>query len=366
MAHCPSCKIGLQTVRQREGVYYYCSQCNGRAVTLPQIRRLTGDRFASGLVRKMNTATQLSWRGCPFCLSPMKSFEISDPPITIESCKPCVTLWFEAGKFEELPEGILESPDELLMTALEAEAKHKMEHQALMGEEYTADPPDELWKWIPACLGLPVKYYGAEMTRRPWTLWTLSAIIFIVSVCAFPDLEEVVKNYGMIPAQALRYGGATFFTSFFLHGGWGHLLGNLYFFVLFGGEVENFLGWWRFLALVFSATIVGHLFHIVGDPRSDMPCIGASGGISGVLIFYACQFPRARLAFFFWFLPRSGWVRVPAWAAFALWFLLQLWGAMMQMTGFSSVSSLAHIGGVTTGFVLWLTWRKLGEKTAES
>jgi membrane associated rhomboid family serine protease len=184
-----------------------------------------------------------------------------------------------------------------------------------------------------------------------------------VSVWAFFNLDSAVENFGMVPAHAFRYGGATFITSFFLHGGWMHLLGNLYFFLLFGGEVEDFLGRRRFLLLVFLATVVGHLFHICGDPRSDLPCIGASGGISGVLVFYACQFPRARLGFFFWFLRGLGWVRVPAWAVFGLWLLLQLRGALYQMHGFSSVSSLAHIGGVTTGFLLWLAWRKLQTKS---
>lgn len=367
MATCPTCKIGLQTVRQREGLYYYCSQCNGRAVTVPQIRRVTGDRFASGLVRRMNTATEVSWRECPFCLAPMRSFVISDPPITLESCKPCVTIWFEAGKFEVLPEGVLESPEELLMTAAEAEAKHKMEQEWALGEEYTADePPDEVWKWIPAFLGFPVKYYSPEISRRPWATWILSAVIFLVSVCTFQNLETVADNFGTVPSHAFRYGGATFITEFFLHAGWMHLLGNLYFFLLFGGEVEDFLGWWRFLILIFSATVVGNIFYVVSDVHSEIPGIGASGGISGVLMFYACKFPKARLGIFLWFWRALGWIRIPAFAAFFLWFLLQLLGAMEQIYGFGRVNSLAHLGGVTMGFVLWLAWKNLGQKkTAE-
>lgn len=351
-------------MRQREGLYYYCSECKGRAVTVPQIRRMAGDRFASALVRKMNTAKEVSSRACPFCSGAMKSFEVSDPPYTLDSCKPCVTVWFDAGKFEELPEGVLESPEELLMTALEAEAKHKMEQQAMMGEGYVVDPPDQVWKWIPACLGFPVKYHDTEMSRRPWTTWTLSALIFFVSISTFPNLEEAVQNFGLIPAHAFRYGGVTFLTSFFLHAGWGHLLGNLYFFILFGGEVECCLGWWRFLVLIFSADFVGNLFDFVGDPRSDMPTIGASAGISGVLIFYACQFPRARIAFFVWWLwwlwlrGLSCWIRLPAWVLFCLWFLLQLRGALIQMSGRGTVASLAHVGGIAMGFLLWLAWRK--------
>lgn len=361
MATCPTCKIHLQTVRQREGLYYYCDQCNGRAVTVPQIRRMAGDRFASGLIRKVNTATRVSWLSCPFCECPMKSFDVSDPPVTLDSCKPCVTVWFEAGKFEVLPEGVIESPDSLLLTATEAEAKYKMQQQAALGEEILTDPPDATWKWVPAALGFPVKYYDAEISCRPWAMWTLSLIITIVSVCAFFDLRSAVDNFGMVPAHALRYGGLTLLTSFFLHAGVLHLVGNMYFFLLFGGEVEGFLGWRRFLILIFSSTIVGHLFHIMGNPHSHIPCIGASGGISGVLVFFACQFPRARIAIFWWLLwfrGRSGWIRLPAWTAFILWFLLQLFGILKQSLGISHVAYLAHIGGVATGFALWLLWRK--------
>ena len=369
MANCPTCRIALQTVRQREGLYYYCGQCSGRAVTVPQIRRMTGDRFASGLVRKMNTAIQTSWRSCPFCESPMKSFDVSDPPVTLDSCKPCVMVWFEAGKFEVLPEGVLESPDSILLTAAEAEAKRKLQQQSALGEEILTDPPDEAWKWIPAALGFPVKYYDAEESGRPWATWSLSAIIFIVSVCAFSNLRYMVQNFGLIPAHALRYGGLTFLTSFFLHAGIMHLVGNLYFFLLFGGEVEGVLGWWRFLVLIFASDFIGNMFDFVGDPRSDMPTIGASAGISGVLVFFACQFPRARIAIFWWWLlwrGHSGWIRLPAWTLFGVWFLLQIFGALNQMSGHGTVASLAHLGGVAAGLAFWFLWRKRPEATVEN
>ncbi|MGH7980947.1 MAG: hypothetical protein ACREE6_16340, partial [Limisphaerales bacterium] len=174
MANCPTCKIGLQTVRQREGIYYHCSQCDGRAVTMPQIRRMTGDRFASGLMRKVATAIRASLRTCPFCQGQMHSFDVLNPPITLDSCKPCVTVWFEAGKFEELPEGVTESADSLLAQAAEAEAKWRMEQQSAAEGNVSAGPPDQAWKWIPAFLGLPVKYNNAERAGRPWATWSLS------------------------------------------------------------------------------------------------------------------------------------------------------------------------------------------------
>jgi membrane associated rhomboid family serine protease len=358
MANCPKCGIALETIRQRDGVYYYCYQCHGRAVTVSQIRRTAGDKFASGLVRKINKATEASERPCPFCHAPMRIVEIYQPEARLDTCKPCTAVWFDAGVFEELPEGVIDSPDNILLSAAEAEAQWKIQERLRL-DERTDSGPDEDWKWIPAALGLPVKYDTPEMTTWPWALWGLSLVITIVSLYAMTDLEDMVNDFGMIPAEVWRYGGLTLLTSFFLHAGLMHLVGNLYFFLVFGGNVEDYLGRWRFLALVFLSALVGDVFHIMLNPHSTEPCIGASGGISGVLVFFALEFPRARLGFFSW---RWGWIRIPAWGGFVLWFLLQLFGIAMQRAGLSQVSSMAHVGGVTTGFLLWLWWRKLGPK----
>jgi membrane associated rhomboid family serine protease len=363
MANCPNCGIYLQTVRNRDGIYSHCSQCDGRAVTFPQIRRTTGDRYLSSLIRQVRCATQISTRACPFCQTAMKNFLLSNPPVTLDGCMSCTMVWFDTGKFEQLPEGVAETPEDAMFRAFESEAKWKIEQQQKLDRGLSNDPPDEAWKWIPAMLGMPVKFDSVEMSRRPWATWALSAIIAFISICAFTDLQDAVDNFGFIPAEAWRYGGATFLTSFFLHGGIFHLIGNLYFFILFGGEVEEFLGHWRFLALIFLSALVGDFFHLFGNLHSDIPCIGASGGISGVLVFYALKFPGARLAFFWW---RLGWIQLPAWSAFVLWLLLQLVGLYLQKAGLSHVSSMAHVGGVVTGFALWLWWRKLGLKKEQN
>ena len=130
----------------------------------------------------------------------------------------------------------------------------------------------------------------------------------------------------------------------------------MYFFLLFAGEVEDFLGWWRFLALVFLSAIVGDVFHLLGDPHSENPTIGASGGIAGVMAFFAFQFPKAKLGFFVWWW-RWGWIRLPAWVAFFLWLLIQSIVLWEQMNGLGHVSAMAHFGGVATGIMLWLVWR---------
>jgi membrane associated rhomboid family serine protease len=288
----------------------------------------------------------------------MKQFQIAEPALTLDACRPCGVVWFDAEEFEAVPEGVVETPDELILRGREAEATWKLEQLAEQARREAAnsgDPPDEAWKWLPAFLGLPVKLDDAGLRCWPWVTWSVSATITAVSIWAFFDLKEAIQQFGLIPEQAWRYGGITLLTSFFLHGGAWHLVSNLYFFLLFGDSVEDFLGRRRFALLLLLSTLAGNALHVMADPRSEVPCIGASGGISGVLVFYALEFPRARLGFLFrW----HYWINLPAWGAFAVWMLLQFWGAYKQVGGFGQVSSLAHLGGVAAGIVMWLCWRK--------
>jgi len=227
------------------------------------------------------------------------------------------------------------------------------------GSDFDSGAPEESWKQIAAFLGLPVEFDAPEEQQRPWTTWLLAAAVICASFLAFPHLREVVQCFGLIPAQATRLDGLTFITSFFLHAGIIHLAGNMYFLLAFGHAVENFLRPLRYLAVIALAAIIGDLAHIAFDPHSQIPCIGASGGIAGVITFYALNFPRMRLAFlmrwgFVWF----RWIRLPAWFVFVLWILFQLMGALEQKAGMSSVSSAAHLGGAAVGVVAWIVWRR--------
>ena len=129
--------------------------------------------------------------------------------------------------------------------------------------------------------------------------------------------------------------------------------------------MEDLLRPFRYFVLIALAAFIGDLAHIAADPHSQIPCVGASGGIAGVITFYALKFPHVRLAFlmrwgFVWF----RWIRFPAWFALVLWILFQLIGAWEQKAGISSVSAFAHLGGAAVGLVAWLLWR--GTKNDET
>jgi len=269
----------------------------------------------------------------------------------LDACRPCNLVWFDASEFEAIPEKPLPKPDELTLRGAEVLAVHKAE---LLAERARAEDvmPDEQWKWVAGFLGMPVELDSPGLTRLPWVTWSLSAAIAFVSILAFSDIHEIAEEFGIIPDSALRYGGFTFVSSFFLHAGMWHLVSNLYFFLVFGGKVEDYLGRARFGWLILASTVGGDVLDFLFDPHSTVPSIGASGGISGVLAFYALEFPRARLAFAW----RFQWFALPAWVAFSAWIFLQMITAAEQVHGMSKISGLAHLGGAAVGFAWWLKW----------
>jgi membrane associated rhomboid family serine protease len=291
---------------------------------------------------------------------------------TLDVCRRCHLLWFDPREFEQVPavprvaglpaarvaatapaQAASPSPAAPLSpAAVEIVAVERARAEAARLEAGQVGP-DVWWQWIPGLLGLPVEV-GSRVERVPWATWLLAVVIALVSIAAFTDLRRAVGVFGLIPAQADRYLGLTLLTSFFLHGGMMHLAGNLYYLLLFGDNVEDYLGHRRFLLLVALAAFVGAVAHVAFDPRSDVPVIGASGGISGLVEFYGATFPRAKMIFLIWF----RWMRVPAYAFLGFWLLLQILTAWQQISGLTSVSALAHLGGVAVGAWFWLIWRQ--------
>src|SRR5262245_33076337 len=105
MPNCPVCKVSLRAMREREGVYFACGRCGGRGVTVPQIGRFAGDRFAAHILRHVNHAVAFSDRMCPFCGKPMRRFTNAEPRISLDACRPCTLVWFDPKEFEAIPEG---------------------------------------------------------------------------------------------------------------------------------------------------------------------------------------------------------------------------------------------------------------------
>lgn len=146
------------------------------------------------------------------------------------------------------------------------------------------------------------------------------------------------------------------FTSMFLHGGWFHLLGNVWFLWVFGNNVEDSMGHLRFLLFYVVCGLAAAAAQIGVNPGSVIPMVGASGAISGIMGAYIVLYPRVRvhmLVVLVFFITR---ITVPAWAMLGYWFLLQILGGIpaLEQEG-GGVAFWAHAGGFVAGMVLiWL------------
>lgn len=168
-----------------------------------------------------------------------------------------------------------------------------------------------------------------------------------------PDLNRFIVRHGMVPDQ-LQY--LTLLTSMFLHGGWLHLIGNMWFLWVYGRNVEDIMGSARFFVFYILCGLAAALLHIFFNPYSRLPTIGASGAIAGVMGAYLIKFPHARIITLvpvFIFITT---LELPAVLVLLMWFAIQFFSGVGSL-GQSQVSSggiawFAHIGGFVAGMLL--------------
>ncbi|MFP4327661.1 MAG: rhomboid family intramembrane serine protease [Paracoccaceae bacterium] len=204
--------------------------------------------------------------------------------------------------------------------------------------------------------------------RVPYVTYALivaNILVFLGYFQLFQDayaINRFFQDWAMIPA---RLGGGealhTLLTSMFLHGGLMHLAGNMLFLFIFGDNLEDEMGHGGFLGFYLASGIGAALAQALSAPWSEVPMVGASGAIAGVMGGYLLFFPRARvdvliiLVIFFKVLP------VPAWVMLGVWFTLQLFNGIGTDAAAAGVAYWAHAGGFLVGLGLALPlWLKLG------
>ena len=185
-------------------------------------------------------------------------------------------------------------------------------------------------------------------------------------------LGESICRYGVIPAEVTGRGGGSgespcalgdltwqaVVTSIFLHGGWMHVVGNMWFLWIFGNNVEDALGHARFMGFYIVAGCLAAAAQIVAAPGAVVPMVGASGAVSGVMGAYLVLYPRARVDTLFFFFLFVRVIPLPAWMMLGYWMLLQLVASTFSPPGTEGgVAYMAHIGGFVAGLALALPLR---------
>ncbi len=228
-----------------------------------------------------------------------------------------------------------------------------------------------------------------------YALITACAAVFGLQLLAGPNVNRIVEQYGVVPARVIQASSVTvdnpplsrrdvvvvqtqwgvqaqevlrpllpaaihdyltLISCIFLHGGWLHFLGNMWFLHIFGDNVEDRLGHFMFLLLYIAGGVVACLAQILVDPSSTVPTIGASGAIAAVMGAYVMLYPSAEvetlipLPILFTTFP------VPAPIFLGVWFFMQVYnGLNTQMAGATGVAWWAHIGGFVAGLVVAIT-----------
>ncbi len=203
----------------------------------------------------------------------------------------------------------------------------------------------------------------------PWLTWLLvlgNIAVFVYEVSLGDAVAGFVRQYGLVASDMTSQIAKSGFspernllpwvTHMFVHGGWLHLIGNVWFLHLFGDNIEDRLGRGRFLVLYFGGGLLAALTQVVVSPASVTPMVGASGAISAILAAYLLYFPKAPILtlFFIFFIP------LPAFLFIGVWFAMQLiYGQGALESGLQdSVAWWAHIGGFVGGLVLAILLKK--------
>jgi len=217
-----------------------------------------------------------------------------------------------------------------------------------------------------------------ETQRTPYATFVLIALnvcawLFVQGAGSPAALANSVCNLGLIPGElTLAAAPGTSFpmgeglvcvtdsgrqvtnllTSMFLHGSWMHLLGNMWFFWIFGNNIEDSMGRGRFVAFYLLCGLLAAAAQIAANPASNTPMVGASGAISGIMGAYLVLFPRVRvftLVFLGFFVTT---IALPAWVMLAYWMAIQFFGGLQSMGATGGVAFWAHIGGFVAGLAL--------------
>jgi membrane associated rhomboid family serine protease len=189
----------------------------------------------------------------------------------------------------------------------------------------------------------------------------INVVIFLVQLSQGPDSNKFVYIYGLVPArysipQISAYFSVpqqifSFISFMFLHGGFWHLLGNMWSLYIFGDNVEDRLGPLRYLLFYLVCGIASGVSHLLLNQQSNLPTIGASGAIAGVMGAYFILHPRSKILTLIPIIFIPYFLEIPAFVFLGLWFLLQFFNAAVSQGQVGGVAWWAHIGGFVFGVI---------------
>ncbi len=360
---CPVCSCRLRRVRSKNTIVDICSNCSGVWFDSGELQVFLRDLIKSQEISPVPTRlfkprevevidqSATESRICPKCSFVMKTFNYAyDSNVFVDKCPECEGIWTDAGEVKQIARHLKEDPHASVVAqdiVKQQQSLNDLEEWADLGDKLSGRAG--VWVWYMPKIIIPL---GDDNERTKFPVLTLSIIIlciatFLVQLFGVSDLDAFVNRFGFVPKNFWSIG---LITSMFLHGGFFHLLGNMYFLWIFGDNVEERFGNWGYLLFYLTAGIAACFSHTLFYMGSSVPMIGASGAISGIMGAYVIFYPKARLRLFC--ICRV--VSIPACAYLTIWFLFQLlYGAIsLSYDAVYGVAWLAHIGGFIFGILI--------------
>jgi membrane associated rhomboid family serine protease len=201
----------------------------------------------------------------------------------------------------------------------------------------------------------------------------MNVLAFVFELALGPERGALVVGWGVIPARVMAvFAGqeqvaalATLLTSMFLHAGWLHLIGNMWYLWIFGDNVEDRFGHVGFIAFYLASGVASAAMQVAINPGSPIPTVGASGAIAGVLGSYLVLYPRARVVTLVPIVFFLQIVALPALLVLGLWFVFQFFSGAFALGGTGGgVAWWAHVGGFLFGMAVTVAMR--GERTSRA
>lgn len=334
---CPHCRTHRLDVHDFQGEEVdSCARCGGLWFEKGDLDRLIAERCertdSADYVANLGAPLKPSKRRCPDCRKFLQKFHLlPDYHLDIEVCRSCDGAWVEQATVSRVVKSAA------IKTAL----------NDINGKTS--------WKtWVFQMLTRVPVEYNVKPRRTPWVTWGLilvNTLIFLSYGLDYQTTNWVIRHFAIAPAD-IQAGEQwwTFITATFLHGGFLHLLGNMYFLWLTGDNLEDALGHWRFLGLYIVCGILAGAVSVLANLGSGIPSVGASGAIAGLFGMYLFWFPRARLTFMV-----AVWqVKMAVAWYFAIWLGLNFLG---MLAGEQGVDYWAHIGGFVVGLGIGFVMR---------
>jgi len=362
---CPACGTALKQVRYHEILLEVCPECRGvwfdPGEMQGYINWLLADRddipdAKSNLFGHPVAVENVreDTRQCPKCREDMLKFNYSyDSNVILDRCPSCSGVWADGKEILQLAIYTKGNPR---VDALAASVADHVQEQERFRD--LAEGVSGLAAYPMAALVLPqiILPLRDDLARRTIPVVTMALIVLNVGILAFsmwqvPDLEAFYGEYGTVPADvAAGQNLWTLVSHMFLHGGILHLIGNMLFLWIFGDNVEDEFGHLLFVPFYFACGVGAALVHIAMNADSTIPCVGASGAISGILAAYFVFHPQATVRTFVIYRV----VGIPAVLYIGLWFFVNVgYGFAFNAAGVQSgVAWFAHIGGFLCGAAL--------------